>query len=980
MSNSPTLGIDLGTTHSVVSLVENGEPVLIRNQNKHVLTPSVVRFPCPTGDRNHPLVGRQARNTRKQYPNYTVASVKREMGSDTTYEFDGNQYTPPEVASYILHRLKDAAATHLSVPNTRLTDVVITVPAYFSEAQRQATRTAAEMAEFESVELLNEPTAAAIADGYQAGGQVENILVYDLGGGTFDVSVVKVGMNTFRVRATGGDESLGGDDWDRELVEWVASQIEQTHGVNPLEPQPTDQSINRPIRRAQLTQEVRKAKEAVCTRGRPSQIILPHFMRDSGGTIITPELTLDRSTLETVTDHLVEQTIGPVEDAIAESDCTMQEIDDIVLVGGATRMPQVQRRLETLFGRSIHPPSEPDYAVAKGAAIKGSGESVIVQDVTPLALGVGVAHGKFEPVIPRNSPLPTEGTTMLTTSKPNQTAARLEIYQGQADIAEENRYLDTFFISGIAPAAPGIPQIRVEFTVNINGLVTVTAESVDSLSGNIESTLQIEGANNIAQSDIDEHIERVQNQRQKEAKRVTLIEEMSSLEQHISRARQLRKQYAETLTQEHADRLDEAIETGEEYLADDTTTLEQLTQHNEQFDQLLTRVGTDTVSRSQQLADATGPSALGSTDTSQQSANTETEQEPQTDTQPTFDYAEPGEPTASNEQQAQTTQVSPDQSQPTPEASGDASENSVAEAQGPFPGRQTSDPSEDGSVEPPSAADSGTDSGQNPDQTEATTDGDSHAATDESEPADESVQTKVDIKPDTGTHQSTADSSTPTDQPATESADNTLSTDDSEPDEGTSSSEQTDDPVRTQSQSSSQSKDPTGDVPSPSSAANPPTDLNGELGHQVEPTETPASSHDSSTQTATDPDRYPQSSSDDSSTEPTSQSGESTTQAPSSTIDQQESGSSQTSPSLGHSQTTQDSTTGIPQPEHSERDSSDRFPPEKDDSQSSAEDNQDSSTDGESTTQNTFDDMPPVETPMDTTNGTDTETDTDPPS
>lgn len=635
MGQTPTLGIDLGTTNSAVSIVDTGEPILIKNHNQRLLTPSVVRFPLPDSDREHPLVGVTARNTRKQYPTYTVSSVKREMGTDTTYQFDGDQYTPPEVASYILSTLKFAASDALEIPRDQLTDVVITVPAYFSETQRQATRTAAEMAEFERIELLNEPTAAAIADGYQAGGRVEDVLVYDLGGGTFDVSVVKVGQDTFRVRATGGDESLGGDDWDQALTEWAATQIEQAHDVNPFDPQPDEDPAITASRRARLREKVRQAKESLCAEGRPAEITLPYFMHDHTDSPISVELTLDMDTLTRVTDHLIEQTIDPVRDAIAESDSSIQDLDDVVLVGGATRMPQVRRRLETLLGRRIQPPSDPDYAVAKGAAIKGKQGSVILQEVTPLALGVGVAHGKFEPVIPRNTPLPADGSTMLTTSKPNQTAARIEIYQGQADLAEENRYLDTFFISGIAPAAPGIPQIRVEFDVDLQGLITVTAESVDSLSGDIKNTLRIEGSNDISQDTIDAHIERVQNQREKESQRVALIEQLSTLEEHISQAKQLRTEYAETLSQDETEALQTAVETGQRYLDEDTTTLEELTQHNKRFEHLLTEIGTNAVSR-----DRHGPKTL---DQSATAESPDEQHSSESDSQPTFDIADPSE-------------------------------------------------------------------------------------------------------------------------------------------------------------------------------------------------------------------------------------------------------------------------------------------------------------------------------------------------
>lgn len=655
MSRQPTLGIDLGTTNSAVAVIEDGHPQLLRNTQGEFLTPSVVRFPPADDQRTEPYVGQEAINAEKQHPDRTIRSVKRKMGSDWTVEFSGTEYTPPEISAYILRELKQGAATSLgeTVSPEDLSEAVITVPAYFTEDQRQATKAAGRMAGFESVELLNEPTAVALSAGYADPDTQQTALVYDLGGGTFDASVLEIGVgnNTFRVQATGGDRSLGGDDWDDRLLTWATETIERQHGRDPCETHPTDAAGDHIQREVRLRSNLRDAKERVCHTQSVVDISLPFFMQGENGEPVTVDLSLDHDTFQTRTTDLTEETLDPVRDTIDQADYTVPEIDTVLLAGGATRMPQVTTQLETLFGEQIPDPADPDHAVAKGAAIHAGDTDVLLQDVTPLSLGINTDGGKFERIIPRNSSLPTEESKVFTTSRPNQTQARIEVYQGESDIADNNRYLNTFFITGIGPAAPGIPQIRVTFRVDNEGILTAHATTIGGLSSQAESEVTIDAAPEITDEEIAAHIEQVEQQKEQTDKQVQLIAQRNQLEHNHQWATRLLANHSEALSHDQSEALVSLVEQAEHLLETDVTTISQLKDCNQSLEAKLTSVGSDAMTRQRRT---NGPDT-----------DTDTDSDPDTDT--SSPQIDPATRLLETRQTRQTETQTPSQAQPSSE-------------------------------------------------------------------------------------------------------------------------------------------------------------------------------------------------------------------------------------------------------------------------------------------------------------------------
>jgi molecular chaperone DnaK len=510
MARSKVLGIDLGTSNSAVAITEAGEAEILKNQVGEPVTPSAVRFPPPDDDKETPYVGKPALDGKHQDPERTVTSIKRKMGdSEYSITIDGESYSPPEISAYILRSLRENASDSLGVSFDVLNEAVITVPAYFSEDQRQATRTAAEMAEFDSVRIINEPTAAAMSYGYRETSEPETILVYDLGGGTFDVSVLDVGRGTFQVRSAGGDRELGGDDWDAEVADWIAEKFRDQYGTNPLEPQPTDGPGELLARESRIYEAAKDAKEEVCASEGTTTILLPYLMEVDGEVVTDFSLDFDVATLERLTGHLIDRTIEPMMDAIDEAGYNVPDLDEVILVGGATRMPQVHKQLNEIFPFEPEKCVDPDEAVAKGAAIHGDDNDILVQEVTPLTLGIGIEGGKFKPLIDRNSTLPAEGSEIFTTSENNATQVRIDVFQGEHEIVERNRKLRQFYLGDIPPQPRGVPQIEVTFRVNREGIVTARAELLNGLSDEATSEVSIDGVTDISQEEIQEHISEV---------------------------------------------------------------------------------------------------------------------------------------------------------------------------------------------------------------------------------------------------------------------------------------------------------------------------------------------------------------------------------------------------------------------------------------------------------------------------------------
>jgi len=484
------IGIDLGTTNSVVAVMEGGEPTVIANAEGERLTPSVVAT-TKNGER---LVGRLARRQAVTNPQNTVYSIKRFMGrrySEPTVQYDkklmpyrlsdasngdvrvwmgDRQYSPPEVSAMILQKLKTDAEAYLG---EKITQAVITVPAYFNDSQRQATKDAGKIAGLEVMRIINEPTASALAYGLDKK-KDERIAVYDLGGGTFDISILEVGEGVFEVKSTNGDTHLGGDDFDQRIIEWVADEFKRQEGIDLRQD---------PMALQRLKEACEKAKCEVSS-AQSSDINLPFITADASG----PKhlnITLTRSKLEQLVGDLVEKTTGPVQQAMSDAGLTPSQIDEVVLVGGQTRMPLVQNTVKRIFGKEPYKGVNPDEVVAIGAAIQGAvlgGEvkDVLLLDVTPLTLGIETLGGVATPLIQNNTTIPTSKSQVFSTASDNQPSVEIHVVQGQRPMAAENRTLGKFILDGILPAPRGLPQIEVAFDIDANGILSVSAKDKGS--------------------------------------------------------------------------------------------------------------------------------------------------------------------------------------------------------------------------------------------------------------------------------------------------------------------------------------------------------------------------------------------------------------------------------------------------------------------------------------------------------------------
>ena len=571
------LGIDLGTTNSCMAIIEGGEPKVIPNKEGNRTTPSVVAF-TKSGER---LVGQAAKRQAITNPENTVFSAKRFIGrrhEEAQHEsqlvpfkvkpgkhgeavihipLESREFTPPEISAMVLQKLKADAEAYLG---ETIKQAVITVPAYFNDSQRQATKDAGQIAGLEVLRIINEPTAAALAYGLDKK-KDETIAVYDLGGGTFDVSILEIGEGVFEVKATNGDTHLGGDDFDQKVIEWLAQEFKKTDGI--------DLSKDR-MALQRLKEAAEKAKCELST-AQTTEINLPFVTADASG----PKhllITLTRAKLEQLVGDLVERTVKPCENALKDAGITAKDIDEVILVGGQTRMPAVIEKVKKLFGKEPHQGVNPDEVVAVGAGIqggvlKGDVKDILLLDVTPLSLGIETLGGVMTKLIERNTTIPTKKSEIFSTAADNQTAVTVKVLQGEREMASDNRVLGLFNLEGIPPAPRGMPQVEVTFDIDANGIVHVSAKD---LGTGKEQKIRIESSSGLSKEEVEKLVKEGQSHAEDDKQKHELVTTRNQLDSLVYATEKSLKDYGDKVSAEEKKKVEDALKEAQEALKSDS--------------------------------------------------------------------------------------------------------------------------------------------------------------------------------------------------------------------------------------------------------------------------------------------------------------------------------------------------------------------------------------------------------------------------